>query len=435
MILSWVRFNESLGFSNSVKWISDILFDKCIEILTSLNTKDEFKKSIVLKYEDLIYYIPTTDFDKFPVEEISLEFSVSYNDDDMYDPSGGYKFLSSTGKGSYYIESKQGLDRALHIEFYLNLNIPTDPDISKCIPIVKEAITHELTHAYEDYQRHLNKGKDKTTDKDQSLAISLASVLNEIQETASSYYLNRLFYCIYTITGIESRAIVGQLEPNTNLKDFEKSFTSDRLKMLEDFEEEEYYDGIIEDVGLERANEIVDIFISLYVKKSGAFGTGIDKKIINLNGKGMENFIQYWSHEIYYQLDKIKRRLYRKTVRESVYLNSGPYLEGTSITKEDESNLSDILQAIFDEYTLYSKSVVKYNNGDFVEYFVSYPGSRISNYDESVEDFNKIVSSVRNLNQRCDRVGFEYPTFYHMDRNINSRQEGYILQFKKIEQE
>lgn len=108
----------------------------------------------------------------------------------------------------------------------------------------------------------------------------------------------------------------------------------------------------------------------------------------------------------------------------------------SEITKQDEDNLDDLCQSIFDDYNLVDKSTKRYTNGNFREYFIKYP--TVSG-DRDQMEFYSIISKVRNLKQRCENIGFEFPiwsrqTFgdYMRTRDIKFLEPGYILSFKKI---
>ena len=109
--------------------------------------------------------------------------------------------------------------------------------------------------------------------------------------------------------------------------------------------------------------------------------------------------------------------------------------ESFEVSNWDE--LESILQVIFDDYPLLAKTVQTYYGsmraGSFVEYLISCPTTGYWRDDCRFIE-KEILSKVKNLKQRCESIGFEYPIYYYTNGEPRFQNHtGYVLQFKKIE--
>lgn len=311
-ILNFTKFNEALGFADPIKLVCELLYDKCIQILEDSGFEDgEIDEDIILEYDDLEEIIKSNKelFTKFPIERVEMGLSTLIGDDYDYQQTGGYSFISKDNSTSHFIESKSGLvDKAVNVKLYIDIELPEDPDPDEFYNILQESILHEVTHAYEDYKRNLS---GRVSDSDQALALTTVKIMDsEAGEKSISLY--NLCYDIYTSTGIESRAILGQIEPGYDLENIETSSAWDRISTLAEFNAKFYTRDIISTFSEKGADDIVNYFIDVYVDTCNEIGASPNRQILKLKNKGIKKFCEYWDHHIKTNFEKIKRKLYRK---------------------------------------------------------------------------------------------------------------------------
>ena len=311
-ILKFNKFNEALGFADPIKLVCELLYDKCVEILEESGLEDgEIEKDINLDYKDLKQIIQNNKdlFTKFPIEKVDMGLSTIIGDDYDYQQTGGYSFISKDNSTSHLIDSESGLvDKAVNIRFYIDIELPEDPDPDEFYHVLKESIFHEITHAYEDYKRNLT---GRVSDADQALALTTVKVMDS-KDGEKSMSLYNLCYDIYTSTGIESRAILGQIEPGYDLENIETSSAWDRISSLAEFNHKFYTRDIINSFGIKGSDKVVNDFIEIYVNTCKEVGATPKRQILKLKDKGIKNFCEYWDREVKMKFEYIKKKLYRK---------------------------------------------------------------------------------------------------------------------------
>ena len=310
--LKFDKFNEALGFAEPIKLVCELLYDRCIQILEDSGFEDgEINEDIILEYSDLEEIIQTNKdlFTKFPIERVEMGLLTLIGDDFDYQQTGGYSFISKDSSTSHFIESKSGLvDKAVNVKLYIDIELPEDPDPDEFYNVLKESILHEVTHAYEDYRRNLT---GRVSDSDQALALTTVKIMHsEAAEKSISLY--NLCYDIYTSTGIESRAILGQIEPGYDLNNIETSSAWDRISSLAEFNAKFYTRDISNAFGKKGADDVVNHFIDVYADTCSDIGATPNRQILKLKNKGIKIFCDYWDHHIKTNFEKIRRKLYRK---------------------------------------------------------------------------------------------------------------------------
>jgi hypothetical protein len=176
---------ESKGIPSGIITLTNIIYNKYInyptnEIMKDKNNNERY--SILVNKNELEYPF----FDKLFI----------------------YINIVNNEQSSYYGHTLSNWDEINKIYETININIFI---LKNNISDLKELISHELFHAYEDYKRKLNINKGFKDINQNNISIETDELQKIKSKFSNNDKLNKLSYFVYYMLNIEKRANISQL--------------------------------------------------------------------------------------------------------------------------------------------------------------------------------------------------------------------------------
>jgi hypothetical protein len=178
----YVLLNESKGIPNIIKMLTDVVYNKFMNYPEDQIIKDNNLYSILINKNEF----------KYPFfEKLFVFINIVDNEQSSY-----YKHTMSDWNDIDKIYKN------IHANIYITKNN---------IDELKELISHELFHAYEDYKRKLNSDKGFKDIDQNNVSIETDELQKIKNKFGNNDKLNKLSYFVYYMLNIEKRANVSRL--------------------------------------------------------------------------------------------------------------------------------------------------------------------------------------------------------------------------------
>lgn len=316
--------NEIGHYPTPIKQIYDIIEEFCFDELNKyLKSKGKFYNHNITKnfdwYDIKDKLVDMEQFKKFPVEEIIIKFSINVKKDSPKQSySSGYQPLYKYNKDVVTSRLKPAQSKlvkkaiVLVIEIGLQINKyakSIEPELFSTY--IKANLTHELTHAYQDYQQNIKKVKF-TNAWDTMYQLSNTNWIS----VAETVKLNNFIWLIYKTSLPELNADIAAGINQWN-KDIEEL-----ISIINDYDPEEYYNQIITELEEEKF-DIEDVeknfginFTNMYLTACKQEKIEPDPKVLKLKDKDMKYILNYWNKIFKKRLEYIKNKLKLKEIEQ-----------------------------------------------------------------------------------------------------------------------
>jgi hypothetical protein len=240
-LVDFIKFNESVGLADATLIYNKFLtteYEKFIEKFL-LTNKDVYEESHYYKREDLLEFIESNNWEKWPVSEIYVEFSIKIMTDEKFTEkypkkSSIYKEnFTTTGacypivgyrkNQSYTIDSiDDRTDVSIHLRMELggvvSRKFKFEEDLNFLLLEIESTVAHELNHAYEGWRRSSSGSPNLSADLTWALDDNRSKIKSEIWRV---WYKN-IGFNIYFSERHEVNAIVQEAWPYVQKYDLDE---------------------------------------------------------------------------------------------------------------------------------------------------------------------------------------------------------------------
>lgn len=318
IINSWKSFNEAMSYPDSIKFLVDIVSDKCQKVVDNYIKSNKSNRSevITISYEEIEPYIKDQPklFELFPVETMEVSLNLIGSSDFKF--QGISKSITSDGRydTSYMIKSKSGIvDEAIYYKIALAVGIDKSDanEIENSRKILDDIINHEIQHGYDEYNR-MSKNIDIKGDYVfYNTIVLLIDDLSKHIDFEENPMLPLFFMFIYNCSEVEIKSAV--VEPGREIKSIE-DWNRILGKRYMDYDFDNLLEELKEDRDYELYEAIPQIISEKYLLVCRENNIKPIQKYINICKKDFESFVKYWIKVIRYKSNKIKRKSAKRII-------------------------------------------------------------------------------------------------------------------------
>ena len=327
MIYNFTEFlYERMGFPDVIEPYYEVIYDKIKKLLEGYyNRKGKlanYKTSEEITYDEIRQFVDDETFRKFPIEKIRLDFYIKIVKDVekiSYDATYfGQSYRRNPEGETFYIDSDSGLvEKALDIKMEFAIKIPRNIEIIKSTDIDKimlDNITHELFHAYDEFNKKKKKLSWGGTWGDIRETILKDVKLKKMMKSDTIY---NFLWWLYTIEDEEVRANIASL----GLMKFDTLLDLKKSTVWKDYAGTEFdAESEAEDAKKELKKECgdeaeyyYDNFGKILIQKYKEFTRNSrierDNKILSLEDKNLLEVFKFFEAKIHEVCDMVKRKI------------------------------------------------------------------------------------------------------------------------------
>lgn len=309
--------NEIGHYPTPIQQIYNIIEEFCFDQLERyINSKGKFYNHNITEkfdwYDIKDKLIDLESFKKFPVEEINIKFSINVRKDtDKQGYSSAYQPLNKYDKDviSSRLKPSQSklVKKAISLVVEIGLEIQKDVEsieIETFENFIESNLTHELTHAYQDYQEKIKNIRFT------NVWDTMGQLANERwYSVIDSYSIKEFIWLIYKTSYPELNADIA-----AGIKKF-SNVNAEIIEKIENFNPEISYEKAISELK-EENYDIKDVeknfgknFIDIYLHACKLEKVEPDPKVLKLKDKDMKYIFQYWDKIFKRRLQYIKKKL------------------------------------------------------------------------------------------------------------------------------
>jgi hypothetical protein len=320
MIYKFNEFlNERMGFPIVLESYYKVVHKKINKLIETY-----FNRKGKLANDEIKEFVSDEDFKKLPIEKIRLDFYIKLlKDIDKIEYDALYYGQSFRriidNQETLVINSESGLiDKALDVRMSFTIKIPRHIDIIKTTVIDKimvDNITHELYHAYDEYNKKQNKIYWCGIWADVQDMFERDENLKNMMKSKSIY---NFLWWLYITEDIEVRANIASLGlmKFDTLNDLKKTTVWNDYVKLEfdaEIEAEKSVREMKKNCSEEESEYFYDNFGKILIQKYKSFthSTKIarEKEILQLEDKNLLEVYQYFETYIHSVCEYVKRKI------------------------------------------------------------------------------------------------------------------------------
>ena len=261
-LIKWTIFNEAQSYPNSIYFYVNLIYDKCEEILNNylISDEEDLNKKIKISFNEIKNYSDNSEFFiDFPVENIEVNFDIIGSYDFNFGGESKIILPNKNSIASYLQKSKsKKVDESIFYRCDVAIGVDRNEDIKFVKEILKDVITHEVQHGYDNYNRVIKKNINIYDDYLFYVAVKSMTIDYE-----NSELILLLLESIYNCSEMEMKSIISEPGPKISLDDWKRVLNKRGLNynynnLLNELKNDEnYYEY------LELPSEILDEYLDL----------------------------------------------------------------------------------------------------------------------------------------------------------------------------